>query len=118
MSYHNYISRNIFVSMLFLSIFSFSPSVVFGQLPGGLCCDPDAVGLYAGGTICGFSVGSGGEGGSYPLDGCIEDTGCDNYADNPCVIPITDGIPFLIIAGGVFAFYRLREKNELVVIEA
>jgi hypothetical protein len=57
MPHHNYISRNIFVSILFLGIFAF-------------------------------------------------------------LIPISDGIPLLIIAGGVFAFYRLREKKELVVIEA
>ena len=99
--------------MLFLIIFAFSPSVVFGQLPGGLCCDPDDTPVYPGFVVCNAAAG-----GSYLDDGCIEDTGCANYATNPCVIPITDGIPLLIIAGGVFAFYRLREKKELVVIEA
>ena len=116
MSYHNYISRNIFVSMLAIAFLLTSSMGGLAQLPGGACCDPDAGGQYAGGTNCGFSDFPG-EGGSYPLDGCIEDTGCANYTVG-CVIPITDGIPLLIIAGGVFAFYRLREKKELVVIEA
>jgi hypothetical protein len=114
MPHHNYISRNIFVSILFLGIFAFSPSVVLGQEPGGACCDPDAGAFYPGATICDSL-----EGGSYPDNDCIEDSGCPNYNENdPCLIPISDGIPLLIIAGGVFAFYRLREKKELVVIEA
>ena len=99
--------------MLFLIIFAFSPSMgVSAQEPGGICCDPDAGGSFAGFINCITS-----EGGIYNADGCIEDTGCPNYTVG-CVIPITDGIPLLIIAGGVFAFYRLREKKELLVIEA
>ncbi|HIG58935.1 MAG TPA: hypothetical protein EYQ21_06050, partial [Flavobacteriales bacterium] len=70
MSYHNYISRNIFISFLFLGIFAFSPSVVLGQLPDGACCDPDAGAFYPGATICDTV-----EGGSYPSNSCIEDSG-------------------------------------------
>lgn len=113
MSHHNYISRNIFVSLLTIAFLLTSSMGVSAQEPDGLCCDPngtDYVGincLQSG--CCGF----------YPNDNCVEDPDCSNYDPNDaCVIPIEDGIPFLIIAGGVFAYYRLREKKELVVIEA
>jgi len=113
MSYHNYISRNIFVSLLTIASLLTSSLAVFAQEPDGLCCDPDGVNyefincLQSG--CCGL----------YDNDGCVEDPDCSNYnPSDPCVIPISDGIPFLIIAGGVFAYYRLREKKELVVIEA
>ena len=87
---------------------------VSAQEPDGLCCDPNGTDyasincLQAG--CCGF----------YPNDTCVEDPDCSNYNPNAgCLtIPIEDGIPFLIIAGGVFAYYRLREKKELEVIEA
>jgi len=115
MSYHNYISRNIFVSMLAIAIFSAFPLIVSAQEPDGLCCDPDGANYTA--LNC-LTSGCCGIYGSGP-DGCIEDPDCDGYdGSDPCIIPISDGIPFLIIAGGVFAFYRLREKKELVVIEA
>ena len=115
MSYHNYISRNIFVSMLTIAIFSAFPIFVSAQEPDGLCCDPDGANYEL--LNC-LTSGCCGLYGSSP-DGCIEDPDCEGYNPNaPCIIPITDGIPFLIIAGGVFAFYRLREKKELIVIEA
>jgi hypothetical protein len=114
MSYHNYISRNIFVSMLAIAFLLTSSMGVSAQEPDGQCCDPDGSD-YASFLNCisqGHVV--------YDPDGCVEDPDCSNY--NPAAgcltIPITDGIPLLIIAGGVFAFYRLREKKELVVIEA
>ncbi|MAU76514.1 MAG: hypothetical protein CL831_06520 [Crocinitomicaceae bacterium] len=114
MSYHNYISRNIFVSFLAIAFLLASSMDVFAQEPDGLCCDPDGTNyqfincLQAG--CCGI----------YDNDGCVEDPDCGNY--NPAAgcltIPIEDGIPFLIIAGGVFAFYRLRDKKKRVVTEA
>jgi hypothetical protein len=113
MSYHNYISRNIFVSFLAIASLLTSSMGVSAQEPDGLCCDPDGTN-YAGVINCLNS----GCCGSYDEDGCVEDAGCTNYATNPCIIPIEDGIPFLIIAGGVFAYYRLREKKERVVTEA
>ena len=113
MSYHNYISRNIFVSFLAIAFLLASSMDVFAQEPDGLCCDPDGTNyqfincLQAG--CCGI----------YDNDGCVEDPDCSNYnGSDPCVIPISDGIPFLIIAGGVFAFYRLRDKKKRVVTEA
>ena len=113
MSYHNYISRNIFISILAIAFFSAFPLLVSAQEPDGQCCDPD--GTNYDGVINCLSASHP----LYPQDGCVEDPDCTNYDPNdPCIIPITDGIPFLIIAGGVFAFYRLREKKELVVIEA
>ena len=114
MSHHNYISRNIFVSLLAIA-FLLTPSMgVFAQESDGLCCDPDGTNyqfincLQSG--CCGI----------YDNDGCIEDLDCTGWNPNAgCLtIPIEDGIPFLIIAGGVFAFYRLREKKERVVTEA
>ena len=86
---------------------------VFAQEPDNLCCDPDGANyqfincLQSG--CCGI----------YDNDGCIEDLDCTGWNPNAgCLtIPIEDGIPFLIIAGGVFAFYRLREKKERVVTE-
>ena len=114
MSYHNYISRNIFVSMLAIAFLLTSSMGISAQVDSpGLCCDPDGTGGVE--PNCIFSHGPGSV---HPDNGCVSDPDCANYETNPCVIPITDGIPFLIIAGGVFAFYRLREKNELVVIEA
>ena len=116
MSYHNYISRNIFVSMLAIAIFSAFPLIVSAQEPDGLCCDPDGTNYTL--LNCLTSGCCGIYGGEPDL--CVEDPDCTNY--NPsagCLtIPISDGIPFLIIAGGILAFYRLREKKELVVIEA
>ena len=114
MSYHNYISRNIFVSILAIAFLLTSSMGVLAQEDSpGLCCDPDGTSGIAANCIIGGSY-------LHPDNGCVEDPDCSNY--NPtagCLnIPITDGIPLLIIAGGVFAFYRLREKNELVVIEA
>jgi len=115
MSHHNYISRNIFVSLLAIA-FLLTPSMgVFAQEPDGLCCDPDGTGynfincLQSG--CCGLYNAS---------PDCVQDPDCSNYTPNhSCLnIPIEDGIPFLIIAGGVFAFYRLREKKERVVTEA
>jgi hypothetical protein len=113
MSHHNYISRNIFVSFLAIAFLLTSSMDVSAQEPdGGLCCDPDGANYD---FITCFTSG-----GVYANDGCVEDPDCSNY--NPsagCLtIPIEDGIPFLIIAGGVFAYYRLREEKELVVIEA
>jgi len=114
MSYHNYISRNIFVSIIAIAFFLASTLTVSAQVEeDGQCCDPDGSN-YAGALNCiaaGHSL--------YPQNGCIEDPDCTFYDPNAtCIIPISDGIPLLIIAGGVFAFYRLREKKELVVIEA
>ena len=114
MSYHNYISRNIFVSFLAIAFLLTSSMDVSAQEPDGLCCDPDGSNydfincLQSG--CCGF----------YDNNGCLEDPDCSNYNPNAgCLtIPIEDGIPFLIIAGGVFAYYRLREKKKLEVIEA
>ena len=78
----------------------------------GLCCDPDGTGGVEFNCITGGFY-------QHPSNGCVEDPDCPNYDPNAsCVIPIEDGIPFLIIAGGVFAFYRLREKKERVVTEA
>ena len=116
MSYHNYISRNIFISILAIACFLASTLTVSAQEPDGLCCDPDGANYTA--LNC-LTSGCCGIYGSGP-DDCIEDPDCDGYNSSAgCLtIPITDGIPFLIIAGGVFAFYRLREKKELVVIEA
>jgi len=114
MSHHNYISRNIFVSLLTIAFLLTSSMGVSAQETDGLCCDPDGTNyqfincLQSG--CCGI----------YNNDGCVVDPDCSNYIPNPgCLtIPIEDGIPFLIIAGGVFAYYRLREKKELVVTEA
>lgn len=114
MSYHNYISRNIFVSMLAIAFLLTSSMGVSAQdISSGFCCDPDGSNFNL--PECfGPWLQYGAE------NSCVEDPDCSNY--NPAAgclnIPITDGIPFLIFAGGVFAFYRLREKNELVVIEA
>ena len=87
---------------------------VSAQEPDGLCCDPNGT------NYVGINCLTSGCCGFYPNDTCVEDPDCDNY--NPCAgcltIPIEDGIPFLIIAGGVFAFYKLREKKERVVTEA
>ena len=114
MSYHNYISRNIFVSIIAIAFFSAFPLLVSAQEPDGLCCDPDGIN-YAGALNC-IAAGCCGV---YAQDGCVVDAECTNYDPNaPCIIPISDGIPFLIIAGGILAFYRLREKKELIVIEA
>jgi hypothetical protein len=112
MPHHNYISRNIFVSILAIVFLLTSPLTVSAQ-GDGFCCDPDAPpGNY---DIANCVPGTN----TFPFDGCVEDPDCDNYNFNNCLnIPISDGIPLLIIAGGVFAFYRLREKKELVVIEA
>ena len=114
MSHHNYISRNIFVSLLTIAFFLTSSMGVSAQEPDGLCCDPDGTNYD---FITCFTSGCCGV---YDNDGCVEDLNCSNY--NPsagCLtIPIEDGIPFLIIAGGVFAYYRLRETKALVVTEA
>lgn len=115
MSHHNYISRNIFVSFLAIAFLLASSMGVSAQEPDGQCCDPDGPeGEYA--FINCFQSNAG----VYDNNGCVEDPDCSNY--NPsagCLtIPIEDGIPFLIIAGGVFAYYRLREKKERVVTEA
>ena len=114
MSHHNYISRNIFVSVLAIAFILASPLNLSAQEDSpGLCCDPDGTGdiefnCFPGGFFI------------HPDNGCVEDPDCTNY--NPsagCLtIPIEDGIPFLIIAGGVLAFYKLREKKERVVTEA
>ena len=113
MSHHNYISRNIFVSLLTIAFLLTSSMGVFAQEPDGLCCDPDGTNYNP--TTC-IQSGSG----LYEDNLCVEDPDCTNY--NPAAgcltIPIEDGIPFLIIAGGVFAYYRLREKKERVVTEA
>ena len=113
MSHHNYISRNIFVSVLAIAFILASPLNLSAQEDSpGLCCDPDGTGdiefnCFPGGFFI------------HPDNGCVEDPDCSNYnGSDPCVIPISDGIPFLIIAGGVFAYYRLREKKERVVTEA
>ena len=115
MSYHNYISRNIFVSILAIAVLLTSSMGVSAQDKDNLCCDPDDATINEMLTCFNTSGAV-----TYPQNGCIEDDDCPNY--NPsagCLtIPISDGIPFLIIAGGVFAFYRLREKKEHVVIEA
>lgn len=115
MSYHNYISRNIFVSFLAIAFLLTSSMGVSAQEPDGLCCDPDGtnydfITCFTSGGCCGV----------YDNNGCVEDPDCTGYNPNAgCLtIPIEDGIPFLIIAGGVFAYYRLREKKELEVIEA
>jgi hypothetical protein len=114
MSHHNYISRNIFVSLLTIAFLLAPSMVVSAQDSDGLCCDPNGTNYD---FITCFQSGCCG---IYDNDGCVEDPDCTNY--NPsagCLtIPIEDGIPFLIIAGGVFAYYRLREKKELVVTEA
>lgn len=116
MSYHNYISRNIFVSFLAIAFLLTSSMDVSAQEPDGICCDPDGSNYQ---FINCLQSGSSGLYGTGP-DSCVEDPDCSNY--NPAAgcltIPIEDGIPFLIIAGGVFAYYRLREKKELEVIEA
>lgn len=114
MSHHNYISRNIFVSFLAIAFLLASPLILSAQEDSpGLCCDPDGTG----GTE--FNCFQGGFF-QHPNNGCVEDPDCSNYIpDAGCLtIPIEDGIPFLIIAGGVFAYYRLREKKERVVTEA
>ena len=114
MSHHNYISRNIFVSFLAIAFLLASPLILSAQEDSpGLCCDPDGTGGAQENCFFGaFFI--------HPDNGCVEDPDCSNY--NPsagCLtIPIEDGIPFLIIAGGVFAYYRLREKKERVVTEA
>jgi len=115
MSHHNYISRNIFVTLLAIAFLMISSMGVFAQgEPDGLCCDPDGTDYVF------INCLTSGCCGLYENNLCVEDPDCSNY--NPtagCLtIPIEDGIPFLIIAGGVFAFYRLREKKELVVTEA
>ena len=114
MSHHNYISRNIFVSFLAIAFLLTSSMGVSAQEPDGFCCDPDGTNYDA------FNCVQSGCCGLYENNGCVEDPDCLNY--NPsagCLtIPIEDGIPFLIIAGGVFAYYRLREKKERVVTEA
>ncbi|MFB1019388.1 MAG: hypothetical protein QMC37_04025 [Flavobacteriales bacterium] len=115
MSHHNYISRNIFVSLLTIAFLLTSSMGVSAQEPDGLCCDPDDASINQ--MLTCFNT-TGAE--TYEQNGCVEDPDCSNY--NPAAgcltIPIEDGIPFLIIAGGVFAYYRLREKKELVVTEA
>ena len=114
MSHHNYISRNIFVSFLAIAFLLASPLILSAQEDSpGLCCDPDGTGgAQENCFFGGFFI--------HPDNGCVEDPDCSNY--NPsagCLtIPIEDGIPFLIIAGGVLAFYKLREKKERVVTEA
>jgi len=114
MSHHNYISRNIFVSLLTIAFLLTSSLILSAQEDSpGLCCDPDGTGgAQENCFFGGFFI--------HPDNGCVEDPDCSNY--NPAAgcltIPIEDGIPFLIIAGGVFAYYRLREKKELVVTEA
>ena len=116
MSHHNYISRNIFVSLLTIAFLLTSSMGVSAQEPDGLCCDPDGANYALFNCLQSGCCGLYGSG----LDDCVEDPDCSNYNPNAgCLtIPIEDGIPFLIIAGGVFAYYRLREKKELVVIEA
>jgi hypothetical protein len=115
MSHHNYISRNIFVSLLTIASLLTSSMGVSAQEPDGICCDPDGTNYQ---FINCLQSGSSGLYGTGP-DSCVEDPDCSNYnGSDPCVIPISDGIPFLIIAGGVFAYYRLREKKERVVTEA
>ena len=116
MSYHNYISRNIFVSFLAIAFLLTSSMGVSAQEPDGQCCDPDG----PEGEYVFINCLQSGCCGIYENNGCVEDPDCSNYNPNAgCLaIPIEDGIPFLIIAGGVFAYYRLREEKELVVIEA
>ena len=116
MPHYNYISRNILVSFLFFVFLSFSTSIISAQgEPDGLCCDPDGTNYNFINCFTSGCCGIYGDG----IDGCVEDPDCTNYNPNdPCIIPISDGIPFIIIAGGVLAFFRLREKKELVAIEA
>jgi hypothetical protein len=113
MSYHNYISQNIFFSFLAIAFLLTSSMGVSAQVPDGLCCDPDGTNYDQFNCI---TTGSD----LYESNLCVEDPDCSNY--NPAAgcltIPIEDGIPFLIIAGGVLAFYKLREKKERVVTEA
>ena len=114
MPHHNYISRNIFVSILAIAFLLAPPLIVSAQDSDFLCCDPDDANLNEMLT-CFNTPGAV----TYAQNNCIEDDDCANYNPNAsCLIPISDGIPFLIIAGGVLAFFRLREKKELVAIEA
>jgi len=114
MTNYNYISRNLFVSIIFLGLFALSPTGISAQVePDGLCCDPDGTNyifincLQSG--CCGI----------YGNNSCVEDPDCTNYNGSaPCLaIPISDGIPFLMIAGAFFAFYHLRDENKLLAKE-
>jgi hypothetical protein len=114
MTHHNYISRNIFVSFLAIAFLLTSSMGVSAQESDGLCCDPDGTNYNPATCVQSGCCGL------YDDNLCVEDPDCTNYdpAAGCLTIPIEDGIPFLIIAGGVFAYYRLREKKERVVTEA